>query len=146
MAEPSLKVGEVARRAGLKARTVRFYEARGILPPARRAANGYRLYAPDAVDVLRFVRQSQRLGLSLKEIGEIIAIRRGGRPPCVHVKRLLQAKTAELDRRLEDLLQLRRDLRRSLRAWSRRTSRGAAVCPHIEASASVRGSRPPGKA
>lgn len=138
MGTPHLKIGELAQRVGLRAKTIRFYEARGILAPTARGENRYRLYAAEAVDVLRFIKQAQRLGLSLREIKEIVAIRRGGRPPCVHVKRLLEAKAGELDQKLEDLLRLRRTLRQSLRAWSRRPSRPAAVCPHIERVA-VRG-------
>lgn len=133
MADLGLKIGEVARRAGVGAKTVRFYEARGILPPAPRAANGYRVYAPDAVDILRFVKQAQGLGLTLAEIREIVAIRQGGRPPCLHARRLLETRAAELDRKLRDLLTLRRRLRRSLAAWGRRPAGRAAVCPHIEA-------------
>lgn len=128
----ALRIGEVARRAGVRAKTVRFYEARGIIPLAPRAENGYRLYAPAVVDILRFVKQAQGLGLTLAEIREIVAIRQGGRPPCPHVRGLLEAKAAELDAKLEDLLRLRRNLRRSLAAWGRRPTGRAAVCPHIE--------------
>ncbi len=132
MGESALRIGQVARRAGVGTKAVRFYEARGVIPPAPRAANRYRLYAPAVVDVLRFVKQAQGLGLTLAEIREIVAIRQGGRPPCAHVRHLLEAKAAELDRKLRDLLRLRRTLRRSLGAWGRRPPGRAAVCPHIE--------------
>ncbi len=128
-----LRIGELASRTGVTARTIRFYEAAGVLPPPARGANGYRLYGPDAVDILRFVRQAQGLGLSLGEIREIVAIRQGGRPPCGHVYRLLQVKAAELDRKLRDLKALRQRIRQSLAAWGRRPTGRAAVCPHIEA-------------
>ncbi len=130
-----LKIGELARRAGVTAKAIRFYERRRVLPPAQRAANGYRLYGADAVDMLAFVRRATGLGLTLAEIKDIIAIRQGGRPPCTHVHRLLRDKAVELDRKLKDLLDVRRRIRRSLAAWKRRPATGAAVCPHIEASA-----------
>ncbi len=135
-----LKIGELARRAGVTAKAIRFYERKRVLPPAKRAANRYRLYDDDAVGMLYFVKQATGLGLTLAEIKEIIAIRRGGRPPCAHVHRLLRDKAAELDRKREDLLELRRRIRRSLTAWKRRPGAAAAVCPHIETPA-ARGHR-----
>lgn len=127
-----LKISKLAARTGVTAKAIRFYEAAGVLPPPARGTNGYRLYGSDAVDLLRFVKQAQGLGLTLAEIKEIVAIRQGGRPPCRHVYRLLQDKAAELDRKLKDLVALRRRLRQSLAAWGRRGMGRAAVCPHIE--------------
>src|SRR2546426_11290611 len=94
-----LKIGGLARRAGLTAKAIRFYERKRVLPPAKRAANRYRLYDDDAVGMLSFVKQATGLGLTLAEIKEIIAIRRGGRPPCPHVHRLLRDKALEFDRK-----------------------------------------------
>jgi len=84
--------------------------------------------------MLRFVKQAQGLGLTLAEIKEIVGIRQGGRPPCGHVYQLLRDKAAELDRKLNDLMVLRRRIRQSLAAWGRRPMKNAAVCPHIELS------------
>src|SRR5947209_4128358 len=127
-----LKIGQLARQAGVTAKAIRFYEATRVLPRPTRGANGYRLYGRDAVETLTFVKQAAGLGLTLAEIREIIAIRQDGGPPCVHVRRLLQDKARELDRKLKDLLDMRRQIRRSLAAWSRAGRRRAAVCPHIE--------------
>jgi DNA-binding transcriptional MerR regulator len=126
-----LKIGELARRTGVTAKAIRFYERKRVLPPAKRAANGYRLYGRDTLETLTFVKQAAGLGLTLAEIREIIAIRQGGAPPCVHVRRLLQDKARDLDRKLRDLIDMRRQIRRSLAAWGRASRRGA-VCPHIE--------------
>src|SRR5712691_11003309 len=134
-----LKIGELARRAGVTAKAIRFYERTRVLPPAKRAANRYRLYDDEAVGMLRFIKQATGLGLTLAEIKEIIAIRRGGRPPCAHVHRLLRDKAAELDRKLEDLLEVRRRTRRSLAAWRRRPVHGRDVCPHLAAGAARQG-------
>ncbi len=127
-----LKISELARRTGITTKAIRFYEAAGVLPPPARGANGYGLYGSDAVDMLRFVKQAQGLGLTLAEIREIVAIRQGGRPPCSHVYGLLQDKAAELDRKLADLVALRRRIRQSLAAWGRSPRLKATVCPHIE--------------
>ena len=130
-----LKIGELARSAGVTAKAIRFYERKRVLPPARRAANGYRIYDADAVDMLRFIKQASSLGLTLAEIKEIITIRGGGRPPCEHVHRLLRDKASELDRKLNDLVEVRRRIAQSLRAWKRRPVTGRTVCPHIHTPA-----------
>ena len=127
-----LKIGQLAQQVGVTAKAIRFYEAKRVLPRPTRGANGYRLYGRDALETLTFVKQATGLGLRLAEIREIIAIRQGGRPPCVHVRRLLQDKVRELDRKLRDLIDMRRQIRRSLAAWSRGKPGRAAVCPHIE--------------
>ena len=117
--EHGLTIGKLARRAGGTAKAIRFYERKGILPPARRAENRYRVYGEDAADMLRFVRQATGLGLTLAEIKDILVIRQGGRPPCTHVHQLLRDKAAELDRKLKDLVDVRERIRRSLAAWRR---------------------------
>ncbi len=127
-----LKIGQLARLVGVTAKAIRFYEAKRVLPRPARGTNDYRLYGRDAVQTLTFVKQATGLGLTLAEIREIIAIRQGGGPPCTHVRRLLQDKARELDRKLRDLVDMRRQIRRSLAAWSRVSGRRAAVCPHIE--------------
>ena len=122
-----LKIGQLARRAGVTAKAIRFYERKRILPPVKRAANGYRLYGEDAAEILRFIKQAAGLGLTLAEIKDILVIRQGGRPPCTHVHQLLLDKADELDRKLEDLVDVRERIRRSLSAWSRRPQGRAPV-------------------
>ena len=136
--EGGLKIGELAQRAGLTAKAIRFYEARRVLPSPTRGANGYRLYGRGALELLTFVKQATGLGLTLAEIREIVAIRQGGRPPCAHVHRLLQDKARELDRKLRDLIEMRRRIRRSLAAWKRAPAGASVVCPHIESRAGAR--------
>lgn len=144
--EGSLKIGQMATRTGLTRKAIRFYEAAGVLPPAARGSNSYRLYTDDAVDMLRFVKQATGLGLTLAEIREIVAIRHGGRPPCPHVHRLLQEKARELDQKLRDLLAMQREVRRSLAAWRRAPKGKTTVCPHIEGHQGARRARRPSNA
>jgi DNA-binding transcriptional MerR regulator len=122
-----LRIGELAQRARVTAKAIRFYERKGILPPAARAANRYRVYGAEAVELLGFIKQATGLGLTLAEIKEIVSIRQGGRPPCAHVHGLLRDKAAELDRKLKDLVDVRERIQRSLTAWARRPRTGASV-------------------
>jgi DNA-binding transcriptional MerR regulator len=131
MGRDGLLIGEISARSGISRKALRLYETSGILPAPRRTASRYRMYGPDALAVLAFVKQPKRLGFQLKEIKEIVAIRRSGSEPC-HVRRLVERKGTELDKLLSDAKQVRDRLRGVLKDWSSRPRSVAAVCPHIE--------------
>ena len=120
-----LLIGQVAARSGLSAKALRLYEARGILPPSRRSASGYRHYPVDVLRLLAFVAQARSVGLTLTEIGDIVALRRSGHTPCVHVRALLEHKAADLEAMLAGV-------RATLDSWRSARCRPAVVCPHIE--------------
>ncbi len=132
MGRAGLLIGEVAKESGASRKALRLYEAAGILPAPRRTTAGYRVYGADTLALLSFVRQAQRLGFSLDEIKEIVAIKRAGHAPCPHVRDLVRRKTEELDRRLTDLMEVRDGLRALVKRWRSSGQGRAAVCPHIE--------------
>jgi DNA-binding transcriptional MerR regulator len=105
-----MKIGELAERSGVPAKTIRYYEEIGLLPPAEREANGYRTYDEDALQRLRFVQHAQAAGLTLREISQVLAIRSEGRAPCVHVRELLHRHLEQIDARLGELRATRREL------------------------------------
>lgn len=105
-----MRIGELAAAAGVSAKTVRYYEAEGLLPEPDRAPNGYRDYDGGDVDRVVFVRQAQAAGLTLRQIREVMAIREQGRPPCSHVADLVEARLAEVEQRLRMLRETRRRL------------------------------------
>jgi MerR family transcriptional regulator, copper efflux regulator len=107
-----MRIGHVAAEAGLPTRTIRYYERLGLLPPARRAANGYRDYDDDALDRLAFIRAAQSDGFTLGEIYRIIAVRDGGHAPCAQVRALVDQHAVDIDRRIAELRQLRLELTR----------------------------------
>jgi DNA-binding transcriptional MerR regulator len=126
MGRHGLLIGEVAARSGLSRKALRLYEARGILPPSHRSPSGYRHYQADVLGLLTFVGQARRVGLTLAEIREIVALRKSGSAPCVHVRALLERRAADLEGMLTRV-------RRILGAWPSARGRPAVVCPHIEA-------------
>ncbi len=107
-----MRIGELAGRAGLTVKTIRFYEQARLLPEPERRPSGYRDYDDSAVARLRFVRAARAAGLTLAEIREVIAVRDRSGPPCRHVADLLDAHAADLDRRIADLTALRDEVRR----------------------------------
>jgi len=68
-----LRVAELAARAGVAPSTVRFYERAGLLSPARRAANGYRVFDESALEELAFIQRAKGIGMSLEDIAELVA-------------------------------------------------------------------------
>lgn len=104
-------IHELAQQTGVPAKTIRYYEEIGLLPPPARQANNYRQYTNATVERLRFIASARSLGLSLAEIAKILAIRDAGVAPCDHVLVTLQEQLADLDRRIADMLALHDTLR-----------------------------------
>ncbi|WP_171113245.1 MULTISPECIES: heavy metal-responsive transcriptional regulator [Streptomyces] len=129
-----LTVGRIAARTGLSPKAVRLYEANGLIDPPERTAAGYRTYTDEAVPVLRFIRQAQALGLSLKEIKDILDLQRRGEQPCALVTSLLDQHLADIDRRIADLQALRTTLQHARAQAEEAADRGenALVCHIIE--------------
>lgn len=102
-----LRVAELARLVGVAADTVRYYERAGLLPPPARTPAGYRAYDDGAIDRLRFIQGAQRLGLRLREIAELLAVRDTGVCPCEPAEQLLRRRLAEIDAEMARLSELR---------------------------------------
>lgn len=126
-----LTIGNVARRAGVRSSTLRYYEARGLLSPAARLPNGYRIYDEDAINLLNFVRRAQTLGITLKEIRKLLELSRKGQRPCAEVKELARQHLTDLDLRIRELKLLRQQLQLLLRRTAGQSRRNA-ICPLIE--------------
>ena len=103
-------IGQVARASGVGVETVRVYERQKILPKPKRNDSGYRMYLPDTVARLRFIKRAQALGFSLEEIGELLALRTSPRSTCGQVRRKAEAKRTEVDGKISELRRLRKAL------------------------------------
>ena len=102
-----MQIGVLAAQTGLTVKTIRYYEAIGLLDAPRRAPSGYRDYDPDAAERLRFIRASQSSGLSLGEIRGIVAFRDRVESPCAHVLDVLRRRGDEIDRQIDELRRAR---------------------------------------
>jgi len=110
-------IGQMAAEFGLNPRTLRYYEALGLLPTPARAVNGYRLYRAETAQRLAFITKAKSLGLSLKEIRQILAIRESGQLPCPSVRQMLQEHVERIDRQIAQLRALKADLTKLLNGW-----------------------------
>ncbi|KGN40997.1 heavy metal-responsive transcriptional regulator [Knoellia aerolata] len=107
-----MQIGELAKRAGVTTKALRFYEQAGVLPRPARTATGYRDYDGTALARLAFVRAAQAAGLTLAEIRTVMAVREDQGPPCLHVTALLDRHAATLDERIAELQATRAEVRR----------------------------------
>ena len=103
----SYTVSQLAREVGVSADTVRFYEREGLLPAPRRTAAGYRQYDAAMVDRMTFIQGATRLGLSLSDVRDLLAVRDTGVCPCEPAEQHLTRRLAELDEELERMMRLR---------------------------------------
>ncbi len=106
-----MKIGEVAKAAGVGIDAVRFYEREGLLPEPDRQPSGYRDYAPEAVLDLRFIKRAKELGFSLKEISELLSISREQDATAGDVEKLAEAKLADLEDKIRSLQRMKKALR-----------------------------------
>jgi MerR family copper efflux transcriptional regulator len=120
--ENSLKVGAVAKAAGVGVQTLHYYERVGLLlKPARSTAN-YRLYSPETVRRVRFIKKAQAVGLTLEETRQILDLKARGRAPCRKVAELGEKHLQEIDARLAQLRGYRRALREAVSIWRKESA------------------------
>lgn len=108
-----MQIGEIAGATGLSRDTLRFYEKRGLLR-ARRGANGYRDYPPEAVDWLRYIRLAQTLGFTLTEIEADLPLLAEPDASAPQLRAALERKLVDIDQRISGLQRLRGELVRRL--------------------------------
>ena len=108
----SLTIGNLAREAGINLETVRYYEREGILPKAPRSPSGYRLFPADAVRRLRFIKRTQELGFSLKEIRELLALRVSPRTTSSEIRKRAEAKIVDIQGKITSLESMSKTLRK----------------------------------
>jgi len=114
-----MRIGELAKTAGVTPDTIRYYEREGLLPSPERTPSGYRDYGPGVLDDLQFIKKAQALGLKLRDVREVLDISSGGKPPCEHVRATVSARLVEVEERLRELRALRATLRETLERLDR---------------------------
>jgi len=104
-----MKIGELSKKTDVSIDTIRYYEQRGLIPPAARTASGYRQYSIEDVSRLNFIVQGKSLGFTLEEIGQLLAMSSGGRS-CSQLKAVAHAKADEIEVRIQKLAHMRQTL------------------------------------
>ena len=106
-----MKIGELARRAGAKAETIRFYEGLGLMPRPPRTSGNYRDYGECHVDRLAFIRHARSLGFDLDDIRALLALSDDPERDCAAADRIASSHLAAIDTKINRLQRLQSELK-----------------------------------
>jgi len=126
-----LKVGEIAKQAGVNLQTIHYYERRGLLSRPPRTESNYRAYPEDAVRRVLFIKCAQELGFTLKEIKDLLSLRAAPRTRCADVRHRAEAKVQNIDDKVRTLQAMRKALAKVIGECS--GNGPVSQCPILEA-------------
>ena len=125
----TLRIGALARAAGVNVETIRYFQRVGLLPVPALPPGGQREYPATMVERLRFIRRAQQLGFTLDEIGDLLKLESGVDRPSV--RRIAGARLAQIRSRLDDLQRMAHSLEHLLDVCAKAPGRHR--CPIIKA-------------
>ena len=127
----ALNIGSLAKQAQVNIQTIRYYERRELLPEPDRTASNYRVYPCTTVQRVRFIKQAQELGFTLKEIKELLALRITQGSDCSDVRSVASAKIEDIETRIASLQSMKKSLSKLVRTCSGKGD--ISECPILEA-------------
>ena len=105
-----MNISKVAKAAGLPVKTVRYYGDINLVAAQQRSANGYRLYDDRSLRKLIFVRRARRFGFSIEACRELLDLYQDTGRSSIDVKRIAEARLAEIEQKQRDLQSLQAEL------------------------------------
>jgi len=130
-----LTVAEIAKRSGVSAHTVRYYVRENLITPTAQTKSNYRLFNPQDVIRLRFIRMAKMLGFTLSEIRQILEHAQLGGSPCSDVREIIQKHIVENQQKIQELQALQVRMEQALGKWQNmpdKTPNGHSICHLIE--------------
>jgi len=125
-----IAIGALSKQTGTNIETIRYYERVGLLPAPGRTAGGYRLYGPDHLKRLTFIRRARALGFSLAEVRRLLTLSDQRRRPCAEVRVVAAAHLEDVKGKIADLRQMERVLKETV---ARCDAGSGSHCPMIDA-------------
>ncbi|MGR4867237.1 Cd(II)/Pb(II)-responsive transcriptional regulator [Variovorax sp. LARHSF232] len=107
---PGYRIGQAADKSGVSAANIRYYEAQGLIAPAGRADNSYRLYSDADLHQLRFIRLCRAMDMSLDEVRTLLRLDLSRKADCESANQSLDAHLAHVRERMAELRALEADL------------------------------------
>ncbi len=105
-----MNIGELAKGTGIAVKTIRYYESVGLLAAPSRSGGNYRIYGERDLATLRFVQRARKLGFSVKEVGDLVALWQDRQRASADVRALATAHLGEIERKLKELEAMRATL------------------------------------
>lgn len=105
-----MNIGEAARRSGVSAKTIRYYESVGLIPAAGRTSSGYRAYTANEVETLRFIHRARSLGFSVADVAGLLELWRDRSRASADVKAIALKHVTDIERKIAELDTIRRTL------------------------------------
>ena len=106
-----LTIGKLAEMAGVSADTLRYYEKMKLITAASRSTSGYRLYSPEDINVIRFIRGAKELNFTLDEIRQLMVLKSSDKATCSQILRHTESKIKQAEQRILELKEIRRVLK-----------------------------------
>lgn len=103
-------IGDLARRAGCRVETVRYYEREGLMPDPPRSEGGHRLYHTEHMKQLTFIRRARELGFTIEQVRSLLGLADSGDFTCSDVKKMTLRHREDVKRKIADLKCLDRAL------------------------------------
>lgn len=125
-----LTIGQLAKQCNVHVETVRYYERRGLIPKPPRTVANFRMYSSENLRRVKFIKEAQGLGFSLKEIKNLLALRASPRAKCADVRNYASQKIGDIQERIRSLQRMRNSLEKLLRECS--GDLPATECPILE--------------
>ena len=143
----AMTIGRLARKAGVGVETIRFYERKGLIEQPRRPRDGgYRVYPEETAHRIRFIRQAQELGFSLREVQDLLSLRADPESDSADVRERAATKLAEVKRKITELERIRAALEDLIAACPGRGAlRGCTIMEALRAGEEGREWRPGGE-
>lgn len=105
-----MNISEAARRSGLSAKTIRYYEEIGLIAPAERGENGYRQYQLTAVEQLQFLARAREVGFDIDECRQLLQLQRDSNRQSRHARSLVLEKSEQLQHKIDRLQSMQKVL------------------------------------
>ena len=105
-----MNIGTAAEKSGVATKTIRYYESVGLIAPALRSDNGYRVYDDAGVESLRFIQRARSLGFSVKDTASLLALWQDRDRSSAAVKQMARSQVAAIDCKIAELDSMRRTL------------------------------------
>ncbi|NOX32415.1 MAG: Hg(II)-responsive transcriptional regulator [Deltaproteobacteria bacterium] len=125
-----LSIGELAKKVNVNKETIRYYERKGLIPEPPRNDSGYRQYSEIEVKRIEFIKRTQSLGFSLKEIKDLLMLKVEPQTTCKDIQEIVKLKISDIDHKITDLMLIKKTLNKLA---GRCTGQGpASECPILD--------------